>query len=157
MTGYKLDEIDRKILRALVRDGRLNNAQLAEEVGLSASPCWQRTRRLEAEGYIRGYTALLNADRLGLPETVIIEIKLDHHDDAALEQFGRAMIALPEVTEIYLTTGEFDYYVKVSVAGTRGYEDFLRHKLFRVPGIRHSRSTFTLRCLKQSGVPIPSA
>lgn len=155
MAGYQLDEIDRRILRALVRDGRLSNAELAEEIGLSASPCWQRTRRLEAEGYIRGYTALLDAERLGVPETVIIEIKLDHHEEAALEKFGRAMIALPEVTEVYLTTGEYDFYVKVSVNGTRGYEEFLRRKLFKVAGIRHSRSTFTLRCLKQAGVPVP--
>lgn len=157
MPGYQLDEIDRRILRALTRDGRLSNAELADEVGLSASPCWQRTRRLEAEGYIRGYTALLDAERLGLPETVIIEIKLNHHDEAVLEKFGRAMTALPEVTEVYLTTGEYDFYVKVSVNGTRGYEEFLRQKLFKVPGILHSRSTFTLRCLKLSGVPVPSA
>ncbi|WP_312529793.1 Lrp/AsnC family transcriptional regulator [Paracoccus sp. (in: a-proteobacteria)] len=151
----KLDAIDRRILRALRRDGRLSNNQLAEEVGLSPSPCWQRTRRLEADGFIRGYTALLDAEKLGASETVIIEIMLDRHDEAVLEAFGRAMAAMPEVIEIYLTTGEYDYFVKVAVAGTRGYEEFLRKKLSRVPGIRQSRSSFVLSCLKEGGVPIP--
>ncbi len=151
----RLDAIDRRILRALRRDGRLSNQQLADEVGLSPSPCWQRTRRLEAEGFIRGYTALLDAEKLGLGETVIIEIMLDRHDETLLETFGRAMAVMPEVVEIYLTTGEYDYLVKVAVAGTRGYEAFLRKKLSRVPGIRQTRSSFVLSCLKEGGVPIP--
>ncbi|MFC4670911.1 Lrp/AsnC family transcriptional regulator [Seohaeicola nanhaiensis] len=151
-----LDDIDRRILRSLQRDGRLGNNHLAEEVGLSPSPCWQRTRRLEAEGYIKGYTAVLDQEKLGAPETVIIEVTLNRHDDAVLETFGRAMAELPEVLEVYLTTGEYDYYIKVAVDGTRGYEEFLRHKLYRVPGIQHSRSTFTLRCLKQGGISVPA-
>lgn len=151
-----LDDIDRRILRALQRDGRLGNNHLAEEVGLSPSPCWQRTRRLEAEGYIKGYTAVLDQEKLGAPETVIIEVTLNRHDDAVLETFGRAMAELPEVLEVYLTTGEYDYYIKVAVDGTRGYEEFLRQKLYRVPGIQHSRSTFTLRCLKQGGISVPA-
>lgn len=150
-----LDDIDRRILRALQRDGRLSNNQLAEEIGLSPSPCWQRTRRLEAEGYIKGYTAVLDQEKLGAPETVIIEVTLNRHDDAVLETFGRAMADLPEVLEVYLTTGEYDYFIKVAVDGTKGYEEFLRRKLYRVPGIQHSRSTFTLRCLKQGGISVP--
>ena len=150
-----IDAIDRKILRALRRDGRLSNNQLAEEVGLSPSPCWQRTRRLEAEGYIRGYTALLDQEKLGAPETVIIDIMMDRHDEAALDNLGRAMAELPEVLEVYLTSGEYDYFIKVAVNGTKGYEEFLRNKLYRIPGIRHSRSSFALRCLKQGGAPIP--
>lgn len=150
-----LDRIDRRILRALQQNGRLTNAQLAEQVGLSASPCWQRTRRLEAEGFIGGYTAVLDQERLGMPETVIIEVMLDRHDDAALEAFGTAMVALPEVLEVYLTTGEYDYFIKVAANGTRGYEDFLRKKLFRIPGIRHARSSFTLRCLKRTQSVVP--
>lgn len=151
-----LDQIDRAILRALQKDGRLSNAQLAEQVGLSASPCWQRTRRLEEAGYIQGYTAVLSQELLGAPETVIIEVTLDRHDDSTLERFGRVMADLPEVLEVYLTTGEYDYYIKVAVNGTRGYEEFLRQKLYKVPGIRHSRSIFTLRCLKHQGMGVPS-
>ncbi len=151
----QLDAIDLRILRALSRDGRLSNSQLAEKVGLSPSPCWQRTRRLETEGVIKGYTALLDQSRLGAAETVIIEITLERHDDKVLEEFGRAIAAIPEVQEVYLTTGEYDYLLKVAVNGTRGYEEFLRRKLYRVPGIRNARSIFTLRCLKERGSILP--
>jgi Lrp/AsnC family leucine-responsive transcriptional regulator len=149
-----LDAVDRRILRELSRDGRLSNSQLAERVGLSPSPCWQRTRRLEAEGFIRGYTAILDHERLGAPDTVLIEVTLDRHDDSTLETFGRRMAEMPEVIEVWLVTGEYDYTIKVAVNGTRGYEEFLRNKLYRVPGIRHSRSSFALRCLKSGGVPL---
>ena len=121
-----LDDLDRKILRELQANGRLTNAQLAERVGLSASPCWQRVKRLEDDGYITGYTALLDQKRLGLPDTVIIEVTLERHDDEVLERFGRALTDLPEVLEAYLTTGEYDYFIKVAIAGTEGYERFLQ-------------------------------
>lgn len=150
-----LDAIDRKILRALVADARLTNNLLAEKVGLSPSPCWQRVRRLEADGYINGYTALLDQTLLGASETVIIEVTLDRHDDEILENFGAVMANMPEVLEVYLTTGEYDYLIKVAVDGTRGYEEFLRKKLYKVPGIRHSRSSFTLRCLKYASSIVP--
>lgn len=149
-----LDAIDRRILRELSLDGRLSNSQLAERVGLSPSPCWQRTRRLEVDGYITGYTALLDRAKLGVPETVLIEVTLDRHDDGILETFGRQMAEMPEVIEVWLVTGDYDYVIKVAVNGTRGYEEFLRKRLYRVPGIRHSRSSFALRCLKQGGVPV---
>ncbi|MFC5737287.1 AsnC family transcriptional regulator [Rhodobacter sp. 140A] len=154
-SGGGLDAIDRRILRELSRDGRLSNAALAERVGLSPSPCWQRTRRLESEGYIRGYAAVLDGAKLGVPETVLIEVTLDRHDDAVLETFGRQMAGMPEVIEVWLVTGEYDYILKVAVNGTRGYEEFLHKRLYRVPGIRNSRSSFALRCLKSGGVPVP--
>ena len=90
-----LDVIDRRILRELSRDGRMSNSELAERIGLSSSPCWQRTRRLETQGYIRGYTAILDRDLLGVPETVLIEVTLERHDDTVLETFGRAMADMP--------------------------------------------------------------
>ena len=147
--ALRLDEIDRKILRALQQDARLTTAQLAERVGLSTTPCWNRLKRLETQGYIDGYVALLNQDKLGLPETVIIELTLDRHDEEMLERFGQLLTSLPEVIEAYLTTGDYDYVVKVAVESTAGYERFLREKLYRIPGIRHSRSSFALRCLKK--------
>lgn len=145
----KLDLMDFKILKELSADGRLNNNQLAEKVGLSASPCWQRVKRLENEGYIEGYVALLNSEKLGISELVIIEVTLERHDDDILARFERAMDALPEVLEVYLTTGEYDFQLKVAVKGTKGYEAFLREKLYKIPGIRHSRSSFILRCFKK--------
>jgi Lrp/AsnC family transcriptional regulator, leucine-responsive regulatory protein len=146
----QLDDMDRKILRELRRDGRLSNTKLAETVGLSTTPCWNRVRAMEDRGVIEGYTALLNQQALGLPDTVIIEVTLDRHDDDMLHKFGLALAELPEVMEAYLLTGEYDYLIKVAVAGTAGYEEFLRRKLYKLPGIRHSRSTFVLRCLKRA-------
>jgi len=144
-----LDETDRRILRALQEDARLTTAQLAEKVGLSTTPCWNRLKRLEQQGYIEGYIALLNQAKLGLPETVIIEVTLDRHDDEVLERFGQLLAGLPEVIEAYLTTGDYDYFVKVAVESTAGYERFLRERLYKLPGIRHTRSSFALRCLKK--------
>ncbi len=145
----KLDDTDRRILRELRRDGRLSNARLAEQVGLSATPCWNRVRALEESGVIEGYAALLNQKALGLPDTVLIEVTLERHDDDMLYRFGKALAELPEVMEAHLLTGEYDYLIKVAVAGTQGYEEFLRHKLYKLPGLRHSRSTFVLRTLKR--------
>jgi Lrp/AsnC family transcriptional regulator, leucine-responsive regulatory protein len=147
--ALRLDEIDRKILRALQQDARLTTAQLADRIGLSTTPCWNRLKRLETQGYIDGYVALINQTKLGLPETVIIEVTLDRHDEEVLERFGQLLTGLPEVIEAYLTTGDYDYVVKVAVESTAGYERFLREKLYRIPGIRHSRSSFALRCLKK--------
>lgn len=145
-----IDEIDRRILRELRHDGRLSNTKLAEKVGLSTTPCWNRVRALEEGGMIEGYTALLSQSALGYPDTVIIEVTLDRHDDDIFEKFGQALATLPEVMEAYLLTGDYDYLIKVAVAGTAGYEEFLRKKLYKLPGLKHSRSTFVLRCLKRA-------
>jgi Lrp/AsnC family leucine-responsive transcriptional regulator len=146
----EIDELDRRILRELRNDGRLSNTKLAEKVGLSTTPCWNRVRAMEDGGMIEGYTALLSQKALGYPDTVIIEVTLDRHDDDIFEKFGQALADLPEVMEAYLLTGEYDYLIKVAVAGTAGYEEFLRRKLYKLPGLRHSRSTFVLRCLKRT-------
>jgi len=150
-----LDEIDRRILRALRKQARLTNNELAERVGLSPSPCWTRVRRLEDAGYIENYVAVLNQAQLGLGDTVIIEVTLDRHDEDQIQKFGQALTDLPEVLEAYLTTGEYDYFIKVAVDGTAGYERFLRERLYKVPGIRHSRSSFALKCLKREFSPTP--
>lgn len=155
MASDRIDEIDHRILRALTRNGRISNTQLAQQVGLSPSPCWQRVRRLEQQGIISEYRAILDQTKLGAAEIVLIEVVLDRHDDEALEIFGRDMQKMPEVLEVHLTTGEYDYLIKVAVDGTRGYEEFLRKKLYRVPGIRHSRSSFVLRSLKNVQAYLP--
>lgn len=151
----QVDETDKRILRALVEDGRLSNANLAKKVGLSPSPCWQRVRRLEDEGIISGYTAILNHEALGVGETVMVEVSLDSHDATVLEDFGRAMSEVPEVLEVYLMAGDCDYFVKIAANGTKGVEEFLRGRLFKVAGLRQSRSNFSLRCLKKVGSYVP--
>lgn len=149
-----LDAIDRKILSALTADGRISNNQLAEQVGLSPAPCWQRMRRLEKDGFIQAYAAILDQEKLGLAETALVDVGLDRHDDATVDGFGQAMAAMSEVLEVFLTTGEYDYFIKVAVDGTRGYEAFLR-RLYRVPGVRNTRSSFALRCLKRASSVTP--
>lgn len=155
MKEDRLDEIDRKILRELRSDGRISNQKLAERVGLSPTPCWNRVRALEAAGIITDYVAVLDQRTLGMPDTVIIEVQLERHDDAVFQAFGDALVELPEVMEAYLVTGEYDYLIKVAVSGTEGYERFLRQKLYKIRGIRHSRSTFALRCLKRAHSVVP--
>jgi Lrp/AsnC family leucine-responsive transcriptional regulator len=142
--------MDRKILSALRNDGRLTIAELAEKVGLSQSPCWTRLKRLEASGAIERYVAILNHKAIGVPNVVFVEVTLDRHDEQMLEEFGAALAEIPEVVEAHLVTGEYDYLVKVAVAGTEHYERFLRESLYRITGIRHSRSTFALRALKRA-------
>jgi Lrp/AsnC family transcriptional regulator, leucine-responsive regulatory protein len=144
------DLLDRKILSALRENGRLSMNDLAEKVGLSQSPCWTRVKRLEASGAIEGYVAVLDHKVIGAPNIVFVEVTLDRHDDKVLERFGSELARLPEVIEAHLVTGEYDYLVKVAVAGTEHYERFLRESLYRIEGIRHSRSTFALRTLKRS-------
>lgn len=155
MSQPRLDQIDRRILQELGKDGRISNAQLAQRIGLSPSPCWQRVRRLEQQGVITNYCAILDQVKLGAAEIVMIEIVLERHDDETLETFGNRMQKMPEVLEVHLTTGEYDYLIKVAVDGTRGYEEFLRRKLYHVPGIRHSRSSFVLRTLKDVQAYLP--
>jgi Lrp/AsnC family leucine-responsive transcriptional regulator len=146
----QLDAIDRKILSALNLDGRLSISELAERVGLSTSPCWTRVKKLEASGAIERYAAVIDPLALGLRDIVFVEIALDRQDDKILEHFGMALARIPQVIEASLVTGEYDYLVKVAVADTADYERFLREKLYRIEGIRHTRSTFSLRTLKRS-------
>jgi Lrp/AsnC family transcriptional regulator, leucine-responsive regulatory protein len=145
-----LDLINRKILSVLHQNGRLSISELAERVGLSTSPCWTRVKQLEASGAIERYAAVIDPVALGLRDIVFVEITLERHDDKVLERFGVALARIPQVIEASLVTGEYDYLVKVAVADTADYERFLREELYRIEGIRHTRSTFSLRTLKRS-------
>jgi Lrp/AsnC family leucine-responsive transcriptional regulator len=144
-----LDDVDRKILSALRRDARLTINELAEAAGLSASPCWMRVKQLESNGTIERYSAIIKQSAIGLRDIVFVEITLEKHDDKVLERFGAALARIPQVLEAHLVTGDYDYLVKVAVADTADYERFLRQQLYRIEGIRHSRSTFSLRALKR--------
>ncbi|NBX61886.1 MAG: Lrp/AsnC family transcriptional regulator [Betaproteobacteria bacterium] len=150
----KLDKFDLAILQALQQDARLSLQDLGKLVGLTASPCWTRVKRMEDAGIITGYTVQLSPEKLGLPETVILHVTLDNHSDEALFEFGRTLESIPEVLEAYLVSGDYDYFIRVAVEDTRGYERFLRERLYKIPGIRHSKSSFVLRRLKQSPLPV---
>jgi len=107
-------------------------------------------KRLEANGASQRYAAILNHKAIGLANTVFVELTLNKHDDKVLEEFGTALARIPEVIEAHLVSGDYDYLVKVVVSDTEHYERFLRERLYKIPGIQHSRSTFALRALKDA-------
>ncbi len=150
----ELDKFDIAILEALQKDARISLQELGKQVGLTSSPCWNRVKRMEEAGVIEGYSVRVNPEKVGLTETVILHVTLDNHSDEALFQFGQALEAVPEVMEAFLVSGDYDYYIRVAVEGTKGYERFLREKLYKIPGIRNSKSSFVLRRLKESQVPL---
>ena len=154
--GVKIDKTDRKILRVLHHNARLSNPALAEKVGLSTSPCWSRIRRLEKEGVIERYVTVINQEKIDLPDTAIIEIMFERHDPTIFTDFEATIANMPEVIEAYMLTGEYDCFIKVAVAGTKGYEDFLVNQLYRIKGIKNTRSSLTLRCFKQVYSPAPT-
>ena len=132
---HALDAIDRKILGVLQQDGRKSIAELAEQVGLSPSPCLRRVRMLEEAGIIARYVAVLDQQSVGLPVSVFVSIKLESQREEALDRFAKAIARWPEVLECYLMTGPRDYLLRVVVADLAAYERFLKQKLTRLSGI----------------------
>ncbi|SOB95930.1 AsnC family transcriptional regulator [Alloalcanivorax xenomutans] len=149
MPEVKLDNLDRRILAALQRDGRLSNVQLSEEVGLSPSPCLRRVRLLEQSGIIRGYHAELDRGGVGLGLTVFVGIKVGQHDDEVDSAFRDAVADLPEVVSCYLLSGESDFLLQVVVPDLPAYERFLRGTLLKLPGITDIRSNFAISTVKR--------
>ena len=145
-----MDETDRRILQALQREGRLTNAELAERVHLSASACHRRVQRLEAEGIIKGYVALLDARKVGRPTTVFVEITLSGQADEVLEAFERAVARVPDVLECHLMAGSADYLLKVVANDTEDFARIHRRSLARLPGVAQMQSSFALRTVRQT-------
>ncbi len=151
------DRIDLAILRVLREDSRKTLQEIGTLVGLSATSCWSRIKKLEAQGVLRRYTVDLDPAKLGYSDFVIVQLTLESHTDETLYAFGRALAAIPEIQEAYLVSGDYDYYIRIAVRDTRDYERLLREKLYRIPGIRHSKSSFVLRVLKEASVPLGEA
>lgn len=143
-----MEDVDRRMLAALQEDGRLTTQELAERAGLSTSPTWRRLKALEEGGSIRRYVALLDPERVGVPECVFAHVTLMKHDRAGIESFERSVSRRPEVLECYSTTGDADYLLRVCVPDTRAYERFLQEAIFTQPVVQHVRSNFTLREVK---------
>jgi DNA-binding Lrp family transcriptional regulator len=149
------EPVKRRILHELQREGRLTNQELAERVGISASPCWRRVKELESEGVIRRYAAILDPEKVGVPDCVFALVGIDIGNRDALAAFERAIRDRPEVLECYSITGEADYLLKIQVAGVRAYERLVG-ELARVPGVRQVRSSFALREVKnETALPLP--
>ena len=148
------DKADLGILRILLQDSRRTLQEIGAEVGLSPTSCWSRIKRLEAEGVIRRYTVDVDPRSLGYQDTVIVQLTLESHTDDTLYAFGQVLATIPEILEAYLVSGDYDYYIRIAVRDTRDYERLLREKLYKIPGIRHSKSSFVLRVLKEATVPV---
>ena len=140
-----LDSIDRKILSTLQSRGRMSNADLSDQVNLSPSACHRRVQRLEEEGYIRGYVALLDARKLGVSTTVFVEITLQGQADELLDAFEKAVTRIPAVLECHLMAGTADYILKVVAENTEDFARIHRQHLARLPGVAQMQSSFSLR------------
>ncbi len=153
----KLDHIDRKILKHLQENARITNADLADKVGLSPTPCLRRLRRLETDGIIKGYHAEVNREALGIAVTVIILVKLEKEDDASLRGFENELMKREEVMECHLVTGKFDYFIRALIPSLAAYETFLSETVLRVPNVATVESSFTLReVVRRHVAPIPN-
>ena len=148
------DKTDLAILRVLLLDSRKTLQDISAEVGLSPTSCWTRIKKLEAQGVIKRYTVDIDPAKLGYQDSVIVQVTLESHTDEMLYEFGRVLATIPEIQEAYLVSGDYDYYVRIAVRDTRDYERLLREKLYKIPGIRHSKSHFVLRVLKEASMPI---
>lgn len=153
-SGNSFDKTDLAILRVLLADSRRTLNDIGAEVGLSPTTCWTRIKRLESEGVIQRYAIQIDRGKLGYQDSVIVQLTLESHSDETLYEFGKVLSAIPEVVEAYLVSGDYDYYIRIAVRDTRDYERLLREKLYKIPGIRHSKSHFVLRVLKEKSEPL---
>ncbi|KAA3626839.1 MAG: Lrp/AsnC family transcriptional regulator [Proteobacteria bacterium] len=148
----QLDASDLRILTELQRNGRLSIAELSERIGLSTTPCWRRVRMLEESGVISRYTAVVNAQALGIALDVFVEVSLDLHQAAAFE---KVIDERDEVVECYAVTGDRDYLLHVMVADMDACDRFLRDELIHFPGVQRVSTRLALKPIKQSaGVPL---
>ncbi len=147
------DKFDLAILRELMADSRRTLQEIGQAVKLSPTTCWSRIKRMEAEGVIRQYSVDIDRAKLGYKDTVIVQLTLDSHTDQSLFDFGKVLAQIPEVLDACLVSGDYDYYLRIAVKDTRDYERLLREKLYKIPGIRHSKSSFVLRVLKDVNAP----
>jgi Lrp/AsnC family leucine-responsive transcriptional regulator len=138
----------------LLLDSRKTLQEIGNEVGLSPTSCWTRIKKLEATGVIKRYPIDVDSAKLGYHDSVIVQVTLESHTDETLYDFGRTLATIPEIQEAYLVSGDYDYYIRIAVRDTRDYERLLREKLYKIPGIRHSKSHFVLRVLKETSVPV---
>ncbi|MDA7964639.1 Lrp/AsnC family transcriptional regulator [Ruegeria sp.] len=150
-----IDATDRKILAVVQRKGRVSNAELSDQVNLSPSACHRRVQRLESEGYIKDYVALLDARKLNVPTTVFVEITLQGQAEEVLEGFEKAVARIPDVLECHLMAGSADYLLKVVAENTEDFARIHRQYLSRLPGVAQMQSSFALRTVfKTTALPV---
>ncbi len=145
-----LDRIDRNILNELQMDGRISNVELSKRVGLSPTPCLERVKRLEKNGFINGYIALVNPHYLGASLLVFVEITLKKDNPHVFEDFNRAVQSLDDIQECHLVSGDFDYLLKTRVADMSAYRKLLSETLLKLPSVSDTRTYVVMEEVKQS-------
>ncbi len=149
-----LDRLDLAILKTLQNDGRISNVDLAKRVNLSPSPCLERVRRLESEGYIESYNAKLNAAKLNHGMSAFIQVTLDRTTGDVFGNFKDALVTLPEVAECHMVAGGFDYLVKLRIADMENYRKVLG-QLVELPGVAQTHTYIAIENVKQdAGLPL---
>jgi Lrp/AsnC family transcriptional regulator len=146
----RLDEMDRRILRVLQAEPDLAVAQLSERVGLSQTPCWRRLRRLKASGVIQRLALILDPRQLGLPISVMANLKLHRHDEETLEALEAAVLGHAQIVECFSVSGESDYVMRVVAASVDDYERFLKKVLLHLPGVASINSSFMMNVVKMT-------
>lgn len=157
MPQMQLDAIDVKLLEALQDEGRLTNAELAERVALSPSPCWRRLKRLETEGVIRGYQAQLDRRKLGLGVLAFVSILLDNHSEKIAREFEAGVAAIPEIISCHNVSGHFDFLLQVVAEDLDRFSYLVLHRVRTLPGVKEINTSFSLKEVKAtSQLPLPA-
>jgi len=155
MENIHFDKVTRQIIEALQADGRQSTQQLADKVGLSATPVWRRVKELEDSGVIRRHVALMDREKLGLSICVLANVSLMRHSEGVVEQFEQMVNTSREIIECQGITGEADYMIKVVVPDMKAYDHFLQQRIFKVPGVASVRSNVVLREVKyETALPV---
>lgn len=152
-----LDDYEKLILKALQKDGRASIQDLSAQVGLSASPCWRRVKRLEEDGYITRYAAILDGKKLGLNAFAHVQVSLVDHTEASITTFRNFVERSDQVLDCASITGDFDFILKVAATDPEALEQFIMHNLLRLGIVRTTTTNFILRQMKVSGaLPVGS-
>jgi Lrp/AsnC family leucine-responsive transcriptional regulator len=150
-----LGKIDRNILRILQKDGRISYTELARQVGLSVTPCIDRVKRMERNGYILGYSAQVCSQKLDAALVVFVQIRLNHTSQKNFEEFRRSVIDLENIQSCFLVAGNYDYLLKARVADMAAYRELLGHRILKLPAVQESTSYVVMEELKETmAVPI---
>ncbi|KAA3639049.1 MAG: Lrp/AsnC family transcriptional regulator [Proteobacteria bacterium] len=150
-----MDKYDRKILKVLQSEGRISNKDLAQEVALSQAPCWRRVDALQKSGLIKGYTAIVDQEKVGLNITAFAQITLDNHHPETVQHFDRSIQQWPEILECHATSGEYDYLLKIVTRDMNSYNHLIYEKILTLPSIRSVNTSFSMQQKKRtSHLPI---
>ena len=148
--GDRLGKIDRNILRILQKDGRISYTELARQVGLSVTPCIDRVKRMERNGYILGYSAQVCSQKLDAALVVFVQIRLNHTSQKNFEEFRRSVIDLENIQSCFLVSGNYDYLLKARVADMAAYRELLGHRILKLPAVQESTSYVGMEELKET-------